>query len=279
MENNYENVEVVNEAEAPVETPVEVPVEAPVEAPAEVPVVQKLKNLPVKMIAILGGAAVTLIVLIVVLCSILSNTYKTPLNVMMDLANEKKASKMVDKESEILNGLCEKEYEAMMKIMQKSDDYDKEEVEEYYEEEIEEMKEEYGKNYKYSYKIEEKEKLEKDDLKQVKEGIKSYVKQLKDLLDELEDYDSDDWEEIADDMGLTKSQAKKLEGILEDVYKELKGVKVTKGYELTVTTTLKGSELDEPEEEEETIYVYKVNGRWVTDESLSMLRSFLYLFY
>ena len=249
------------------------------EAPAEVPVVQKLKNLPVKMIAILGGAAVTLIVLIVVLCSILSNTYKTPLNVMMDLANEKKASKMVDKESEILNGLCEKEYEAMMKIMQKSDDYDKEEVEEYYEEEIEEMKEEYGKNYKYSYKIEEKEKLEKDDLKQVKEGIKSYVKQLKDLLDELEDYDSDDWEEIADDMGLTKSQAKKLEGILEDVYKELKGVKVTKGYELTVTTTLKGSELDEPEEEEETIYVYKVNGRWVTDESLSMLRSFLYLFY
>ena len=279
MENNYENVEVVNEAEAPVETPVEVPVEAPVEAPAEAPEAKQEPKFPVKLVAILGGAAVTLIALIVILASIFTNTYKTPLNLMMDRANEKKASKVLDAEIDTLNGLCEKEYKALEKLMQKSDDYDQEEIEEEYEEYIDEMKEEYGKNYKYSYKIEDREKLDKDDLKELKSDIKSLAKQIKNVLDEMEDFDSDDWEDLADELGLKKSQAKKLEDILEDVYKELKSVKVTKGYELTVKVTLKGSELDEPEEEEDTICVYKVNGRWVSEESLSSLYAFAYLLY
>lgn len=275
MENNYENVEVVNEAEAPVETPVEVPVEAPAEAPEA----KQEPKFPVKLVAILAGAAVTLIALIVILVSIFTNTYKTPLNLMADRANEKKASKILDAEIDTLNGLCEKEYKALMKLMQKSDDYDAEEIEEGYEEDIDAMKEEYGKNYKYSYKIEDKEKLDKDDLKELKSDIKSLAKQIKNVLDEMEDFDSDDWEDLADELGLKKSQAKKLEDILEDVYKELKSVKVTKGFELTVKTTLKGSELDEPEEEEETICVYKVNGRWVSEEALSSLYAFAYLLY
>ncbi len=281
MENNYENVEVVNEAEAPVEaaTPVEIPVEAPVEAPAEAPEAKQEPKFPVKLVAILAGAAVTLIALIVILASIFTNTYKTPLNLMADRANEKKASKILDAEIDTLNGLCEKEYKALMKLMQKSDDYDEEEIEEGYEEDIDAMKDEYGKNYKYSYKIEDKDKIDKDELKELRSEIKSLAKEIKSVLDEMEDYDSDEWEDLADELGLKKSQAKKLEDILEDVYKELKSVKVTKGFELTVKTTLKGSELDEPEEDEVTICVYKINGRWVSEEALSSLYVFAYLLY
>ena len=287
MENNYENVEVVNEAEAPTQTPVEVPVEAPVEVPVEAPaqtpanesVVQKIQNLPLKMIAILSGAAVALILTIVIVVSVFTNTYKTPLNLMMDRANEKKASKILDAEIDTLNGLCEKEYKALEKLMQKRDDYDEDEVEEEYEEYIDEMKEEYGKNYKYSYEITDREKIDKDELRTVKKRIKNYARQIEDILDEMEDYDSDDWEDLADELGLKKSQAKKLEDILEDVYDELKSVKVTKGYELCVEVTLDGKKLDEPEVEEETICVYKVNGRWISEEALSNLYAFLYILY
>ena len=45
------------------------------------------------------------------------------------------------------------------------------------------------------------------------------------------------------------------------------------GYELTVTVTLSGSELDEPEEDEITMTVYKVNGRWVSEDALETLVS------
>lgn len=266
MENNYnDNYEVINEVETPVEAPV----------------AQPKKKASVKTLAILAGVAVAAIILVVVLLSIFTNTYKTPLNLQMDLLNEKKASNMQDAGIEILNGLCESEYKDLLKIMKKNDDYKDmmEEQEEYYEEHIENQKDEYGKNYKYSYKIEEKEEIDKDDLKELRDEIKDYAKMLKNIIDETDDFDSDDWEDLADMMGFSsKSEAKKVIDVLEDVYKELKGAKVTKGYELTVTITLKGSELDEPKEEEETICVYKVNGRWVSEEALEVLSSFGDLF-
>lgn len=277
MENNYTEQLQENPAEE-----VEInPTETNEEFVAAEPVVEEKpqkKSISVKMMAILGGAAAALIALIIILASVLSNTYKTPLNLLMDYRNEKNPSKVLVREYQQLNGLCEKEYKSVLKIMQKSDDYDKDEVKDSYEEAIDERKDEYGKNYKYSYKIEEKEKLEKEDLKEVKTQIKDCAKQLKDILDELDDYDSDDWSDLADEMGLTKAQTKKLAGILEDVYKDLKSVKVTKGYKLDVTITLKGSELDEPEESDGTFYVYKINGRWVSTMAILRLRVLVSVF-
>ena len=253
MENNYnDNYEVINEVETPVEAPV----------------AQPKKKAPVKTLAILAGVAVVAIILVVVLLSVFTNTYKTPLNLMVDALNTKKPSKMQAAEIDMLNGLCESELKDILKIQQKSEDYDEDDVLEEYEEQIDALKDKYGDNYKYSYKIEEKEEIDKDDLKDLKDEIKASAKMLKAFIDRTEDYDSDEWDEVAEQLGISKSNAKKLVGIMEDIYKELKGVKVTKGYELTVTIKVTGSELDEPEEEEVTICVYKVNGRWVTEDAI-----------
>ena len=203
--------------------------------------------------------------------------YEKPLELMMDQANTKKASEMQAAGIKVLNGLCESEYKDMVKLMQKSEDYDEDDVLERYEERIDALKDEYGSDYKFSYKIEEKEELEEDDLKDVKNTIKDNAKQLKSVIDEMEEFDSDEWEYLGEELGLTKSDTKKILDIMKSVFEEMKNVEVTEGYELTVTITTTGSELDEPEEDEETICVYKVNGIWVSEESLSMLRSFLYL--
>ena len=73
-------------------------------------------------------------------------------------------------------------------------------------------------------------------------------------------------EDSFDEMGLSKSDAKKVKKIMEGFYKDLKEAKISAGYELEVTYYVKGSELDEPEERyERTINVYKVDGRWVPD--------------
>ena len=98
------------------------------------------------------------------------------------------------------------------------------------------------------------------------------------ILEKYEDLDSDDYEDIADELGISKSQAKKVVKIAKSVGKKLKKAKVTKGYELEVVRILKGSELDEPEESDSTVYVYKVNGRWISSSHIIALYAFLSLY-
>ena len=114
------------------------------------------------------------------------------------------------------------------------------------------------------YKIEDKEKLGKDELKDIQKEIRSAGKSYYNAYSDL---DSDDYESIAESLDITKAQAKKLASLYKSIGKTLKTAKVTKGYKLTVTRTLTGSELDEPIETELEIYVYKVNGRWISDDA------------
>ena len=78
-------------------------------------------------------------------------------------------------------------------------------------------------------------------------------------------WDNCPFDGAADSMGISRSDAKKLAKEVESICSELKKAKVTAGYELELTIKVKGSELDEPEEEELTICVYKINGRWFLD--------------
>jgi hypothetical protein len=150
-----------------------------------------------------------------------------------------------------------------------TEDYEDEieDAEAFFEESIEEMKEEYGSNYKYSYIIEEKEELDSDELRDFRDDLREVAENLKSLTDRTDDYDSDEWEDFADDMGFDgdKSKAREFISAVDDLRKVYKTAKVTDGYRLWVTVELDGSELDEPEEEEMEICVFKVNGRWVSE--------------
>lgn len=254
--------EVVTEATETPEAPVN-----PIEA-----TIAKVKALP-KIIWIAAGAVVAAAILAIILISVLSNTYKTPVNIMEDMANTKKISDMGKYSVQTLNGFAEDEVLKIYKIMMKSEDMQDmmDSQLEAMQDEIDDMKDEYGDNYKYTYKIEEKEELEKEDLREFRDSIKSYASSLEAMIEQTEDFDNDEWEDMADSLGLTKSQAKDLIKAMKDLQKELKGVKVDKGYELQITVALKGSELDEPEEEEMELRVYKVNGKWISEDALGAL--------
>ena len=229
----------------------------------------KIKAVPKKIWIIAGGALVALIAAIVAF-TLLSNTYKTPVSLLEDMANTKKASKFMDNRIAMLNGFCEDECDDILDILKKSDDYEDILLE--HEEYVEECEELYGKNYKIKYKIVDKEDLEREQRKSVQAMIRY---RGENMLEELEDMDSDDYEDLADEMGITKSQAKKLVKSAKEIAKIMKKAKVEEAYMLTVEKTITGSEVDDLEPEEDTTYVYKIDGRWVSTEALSVLLSLM----
>lgn len=230
--------------------------------------VEMVKKVPKKTWLTIAIAVAVLIVGIFTL-SIVTNTYKTPMKLYVKYMNAETHKNPLNDQIKLLNGFCTDEMKAVIKILKKSDDYKEalEEMQESWEERVESYKEQYGDDYKYSFKIEDKEKLDKDDCKDYQDDLRDTAKSmLSSLDDEYEDFESDDWSDFADDMGISRSDAKKYVKALEALCKEMKQAKVTAGYELDIIIKITGSELDEPKEQERTIHVYKINGRWVSPE-------------
>ena len=264
-------------AEQPVEQVVEQPVEEAVEQPAEQAsgadvlaqakdaagsILTNVKKIPKKMLIILGGAFVALAALIILLTS-MGNNFKTPLKDLQKYYNTKNAKQAAAYDPKLMNGFCEKEAQQLLKIMKKTDDWD--DQVDYMEELIEDRKDEYGKNYKYKFKLEDKEKIDRDDYKDFQESMNEAGEEL---LDELKDMDSDDIEEMAEALDISKAQARKMVNIMKKIAKKMKNAKVTGGYELEYVRILTGKELDEPEEYEGSMVVYKINGRWISVSAL-----------
>lgn len=236
---------------------------------------QKLMNkLHISPKILIAAVAVIMVVVLAIILFGGGNSYKTPVELMEKQLNVKTYKKAMDLRIEYLNGFCESEMKAIFKIMTSSDEYKDslEDIEELFEEGIEEKKDEYGKNYKYTIKITDKDKLSSEELRDFKKEIKGMGDDLEKMVEETDDFDSDDWEDMADMMDISKSQAKKLIKNYEKIAKKCSKVKVTAGYELEIVRSLKGKEIDDPEdyEHESTVKVYKVNGRWVTEDAVEM---------
>lgn len=234
---------------------------SPVEQNDSAPV-SKGKADPKKLLVMAGAAIVAVIVIIVLLCS-LGNTYKTPIKAAEDLLNTKSLTKIIDKAPSVLNGFGESEAKKILKTIKKCDQYEDviEEAEEGFDELIEVLEDEVGKNYKIKLKIDDKEKLESSDLK----AFRNNLRDISEMAEALEDLDSDDYEDMADELGLSKKQVKNMIKQVEAFAKDCKSAKVSKGYELDLIVTVTGRELDEPEEMDITVRVFKVDGRWVPD--------------
>ena len=232
---------------------------------------KKKKNLKPWLIAGIG-ALVVVAAVVLALVLFVFNTYKTPVKLIEEFANAKKASAMYDAFADLNNGFCKDEMAEIMKIIKKTEVYDN--IIDSFEYQIEENKEEYGSNYKLKYKIEDKEKIDKDDLKEIRDNMRDTGEEMLDELNDLDDYD---YEDLADEMDISESQAKKLIKAEKEIAKILKKVKITEGYKLTVTIKTTGSELDDPIEDEMEINVYKINGRWVSDMSLMALSQMLFM--
>lgn len=225
-----------------------------------------LKSTAGKLAAI--GAAVVVVVLAALLI-FGGSSYKSPIDDMIAARNQKKFVDPYDAEIKFLNGFAEGEYKAIVKILKSAEDYEDsiEEYKEYFEESIDELKDEYGDNYKYSYKIDDKDKLDKDDLKAFEDSIQEEGKALLEKVKatKKDDFDQD---EVTDEMGISDKDYKALLKNAEKIGQIYKKADVQEGYELDLTVFIKGSELDEPEEIELTVNVYKVNGKWISSNSI-----------
>lgn len=242
---------------------------------------QKLTKLSWKVWLIIAVAAAMLIGGGLFLYDRLTNTYKTPLDCYMDYMNNRDYS--VDAEAAMLNGFVEEEFNLLDICMRLSDDY-LETREEEFAETVDYLEKEYGKDYKFYYKIDRKSKLERDEINSFEDKLKDTAASIKnnlrqfyneEFLMEVYDLNEKKLEEFADAKDMTLLQAKLYIGALQNLRKELKNADVTEGYELTVTIILKGSKLDEPLELETTKYVYKVDGRWICDEFMEDVFSFV----
>lgn len=257
MENEYQIPQEENQEACATET-------------AEAP--KSTKKFPIKLV-IIAAAAVVAVLMALLVYGMATNTYKTPIKLMAKTMDSK-AGDYMDETLDQLNGFTEKETRAILKIMKKSDDNNDElkDAQEDYENSIEELQDLYGKNFKLKYEITGKEKIDKDGLEDIEDSFGDMAEYFEDAVDETKDYDADDWERLAERSGLSKAQMKKLVKAMGKLGKTYKKAKVTAGYELQITWTYecgKDAEMDKDFQREQTICVYKVNGRWVCLNALS----------
>lgn len=219
--------------------------------------IEKYKKL---LIGVAG--AVLALVLIIVLINALGGGWKAPIK---DVINEMNSDE-VDMENEIVNmygGLGKKELKKIYKIVSSSKNFKdyEDESEDSFKDRAEDLEDEYGKNWKYSFEIDDKDDLDKDDLKDVKDEFKATGKDLIDFADRILDLDNDDLKDLADDMGLKKDELKDLAEAIKDLGKAIKSADVKKGYEVELEVKIEGKDDDDSTDEE--ITVVKADGNWV----------------
>ena len=152
---------------------------------------KKVLALPKKLLISAVAVLLVLVIGIPLLVGAVSNTYHTPLDLMVDFMNERDHSDIAADSIKMLNGFSKNEFKSLIKILKKSDDFEDslDDMQENYEEMVEYYEEHYGSDYSFSYKVEEKEKLDKDDLKEMRSEIKDAAKELREIIEETEDYD------------------------------------------------------------------------------------------
>ena len=262
------------------ETPVLETPAAPAAAPAAAKqsLMDKIKALPQKTLIAIGAAALAVVVLLVSSLFLFGgggNSYETPVKTLEKYQNKTSYYDWTDASVELLNGFCESELKQIYDVYKSSEEMsdrfdigdDKEDFEEY----IAELKEEYGKNFKYEYNVVYKEELDRDDLKEFREELKDISYEFEETLEYVEALDNIDLEVEAEDMGISVSKYKKLVSLIEKMYEKCRSAEVTEGYLLEVEVTLTGKNLPYPEKNEFSCYVYKVDGRWVSEDILNIL--------
>lgn len=224
-------------------------------------------------------AVVVLVVLIggVLALRYATNNYMTPVHKLEKMESWKKgnATKVFQESLENIGVTNSKE---LFKAMAKSEILEEllEAWDESMEASVENTLDKYGDDFKVTYKLLDKTKLKKSELRDYKKELRNSFSSLESIVDQTKNFDSDDWEDMAEELEMTKGQAKNLIAVIKELTDDVSHVDITDGYELELTRITTGSELDEPEEEDVTVIVLKVNGKWVSYTMASVARNFGY---
>ena len=127
------------------------------------------------------------------------------------------------------------------------------------------LEEKCGDNYKVSYSMSGKEKLDEDALSQISEKYSAlYSDYMKPAIELWDSYDKYDYEDLAASLDISSSDAKKFVDKATKLFEHFEEPKIDAGYEVRVKFTAKGSE-DKISSERYTFNVIKYEGKWTID--------------
>lgn len=221
------------------------------------------------MMGVIAAVAVVAVILVIVLASALfGKNEKTPIDNIEKIAN-KKPTDVDSIVEDVAPSFLADAYFDTVKVLKKNDNY-KDLINDIYEEsEValgdawedvnDDLEDEYGKKVKFSYTVEKKEKIEKDDLETIAELYQELGQYKEELVEAVEI--------LADATELEEKEVKKLVKIVENLSDEFENFKITKGYELKLNVVVEGK--DDDNDEDIKLAVIKANGEWMIDPIMS----------
>ena len=156
--------------------------------------VQKYKKV---LIGVCGAIAALLVVILLV--NLFGSSYKSPFKQWKKLQN----SKDYELEYRVLNsydGLGKDQLKKIYKIASSSENFKdyEDDMDDYWRDVRDDREEDYGKNWKWSYEITDKDELDKDDLGDCKDSFKSTGERLMSVGDAILDLENDDLKDLAE---------------------------------------------------------------------------------
>lgn len=227
--------------------------------------------------SVIGLAAVVILAILFLKSCFFGSTYKTPIDDILKIVNKKQTN--IDKIADaVVPAMLSDTYEEMVDILKSNKEYKKDfkklydktlpdAIEDAYDGFYDNLEDQYGKNIKLSYKIKDKEKLDKDERKAIASAYSSFAVLSSGITDCIEALEN--CTEFKD------KELKKLVKQVESLEKKLDKFKVSSGYVLDVEFTIKGKK-DENSHNMD-IVVIKANGDWMIDYlSTAMVNSGAY---
>lgn len=196
---------------------------------------------------IIASAVLIVIIAAIIAISVLTNGYNSAIkNYEKALSGE---ATSINKYCDYINnGLGAKELKSTVASLKELD-------EDFYDE----LEEQYCESDKVKILIDYKEKIDSDDLKDLRKSINNIAEMLIDSLDEI---DPDDIDDLADYIDVPKSKVKALIKNAKSYLKILKNAEISDGYEVSCTLTSEEDDFDEDSGRDVTLTVVKIRNKW-----------------
>jgi len=215
--------------------------------------------------SVIGLAAVVILAVVFLKSCFFSSSYKTPIEDILKVINKKQTN--IDKIADaVVPAMLSDTYDEIIDVLKSNKEYKKDfkklyeqtlpdAAEDAYDRFYDNLEDMYGKNVKFSYKIEDKEKLDKDERKAIASVYSSFA--------DLSSGITDCIEALENCTEFKEKELKKLVNQVEALEKKLDKFKVSSGYILDVKFTIKGKE--DKETRNMDIVVIKADGDWMID--------------
>lgn len=221
-------------------------------------VVEKAKSHKDLLIKI--GCGVAVVILLLILKSLFSSSYKTPINNIVSAINKGTKADYLT----LYNAGLPKNLAKLNKEIYTTFDEDRlEDKDDDVKDAFEELKDKYSK-VKIKFVYDSKEKLSKTELNEFKDDLEEGdFEDITDMIDEIEDEIDDKAEDLADMLDVSESDLKKVVKDYIKYLKTFKKIKITVGYKVRGQYVLKNGGDEINKTDKITMYIVKLNGDWV----------------